>query len=86
MTVTSEQAKRLLSRNIDEILQRKGWSRYRLAKESGISEQTISNIINEAHEPRLSVVATIASTLGVTTNRLILSNREIPENCLAESA
>ena len=86
MTVTSEQAKRLLSRNIDDILHRKGWSRYRLAKESGISEQTISNIINEHHEPRLSVVATIASTLGVTTNRLISGNRENTEKCLAESA
>lgn len=84
--MTSEQAKRLLSRNIDTILQRKGWSRYRLAKESGISEQTISNIINEAHEPRLSVVATIANALGVTTNRLISGSRNIPEKCLAESA
>lgn len=84
--MTSEQAKWLLSHNIESILQRKGWSRYRLAKESGISEQTISNIINQAHEPRLSVVATIANALGVTTNRLISANRGIPQKCLAESA
>lgn len=84
--MTPAEAKRHLSRNIETLLQRKGWSRYRLSKESGISEQTISNIVNEAHEPRASIVATLAKALGVSTNRLIPSNREIPEKTFAESA
>lgn len=86
MYVTSEQAKRILSRNIESVLQRKGWSRYRLAKISGISEATISNIMNEKHEPGLSVIATLATALGVSTNRLISDHREKTEKILAESA
>lgn len=84
--MTSEQAKRILSRNIESVLQRKGWSRYRLAKISGISEATISNIMNEKHEPGLSVIATLATALGVSTNRLISDHREKTEKILAESA
>lgn len=86
MNVTSEQAKRLLSTNIDSILEKKGWSRYRLAKESGISEQTIRNIMSELHEPRLSIVATLANALGVTTNRLLHGHQENSEKCLVRSA
>jgi len=84
--VTSDEAKRLLSTNIDALLKKRGWSRYRLAKESGISEQTISNIMSQLHEPRLSIVATLANALGVTPNRLISGYREISENSLVEVA
>ena len=86
MSVTSIEAKRLLSRNIDAILQRKGWSRYRLAQESGITEATISNIMNETHEPRISVLVTLATAMGVSANRLIAGHREDSEKILAESA
>lgn len=86
MSVTSEQAKRLLSRNIESVLRRKGWSRYRLAKVSGISEATISNIMNEKHEPGLSIIVTLATALGVSANRLISGYREKSQKCMAESA
>lgn len=86
MNLTSEQAKRLLSTNIEALLQKKGWSRYRLAKQSGISEQTIRNIMEQLHEPRLSIVATLANALGVTPNRLISGYRENSENSLVEVA
>lgn len=84
--MTSTQAKRILSRNIDALLRRKGWSRYRLAQESGITEATISNIMNEKHEPRISVLVTLATAMGVSANRLIAGYREESEKILAESA
>ena len=84
--MTSDEAKRLLSTNIEGLLKKRGWSRYRLAKESGISEQTIRNIMERLHEPRLSIVATLANALGVTPNRLISGYREKTENSLVEVA
>ena len=74
MTVTSEHAVEVLSKNINAILSERGWSRYRLAQESGVSEQTIGNICKGLHEPRTSIVVTIANALGVSIDRLVFDH------------
>ena len=43
----------------------KGWTQYRLAKESGLSREMISKLELEIHSPMISTVERICSALGI---------------------
>lgn len=71
MNVTADTAKEVLPRNLAKLLSAKGWSRYRLAQETGMNQMTIGNICNGIHEPSASKLKTIADALGTTTDSLL---------------
>lgn len=76
MIVTSEFAKRVLPLAIERELERLGWSRADLSRRTGITPQTIGNICNGLHEPKASILKTIADALGVTTDQMLCEPRE----------
>ena len=43
----------------------KGWTQYKLAKESGLSREMISKLELEMHSPMISTVERICSALGI---------------------
>lgn len=43
----------------------KGWTQYRLAKESGLSREMIAKLELEMHSPMISTVERICSALGI---------------------
>lgn len=59
--------------NIHERLQRlleeRGWTEYRLAKESDLSESTIANIFRRNATPSFSTLESICSGLGITLSQ-----------------
>lgn len=57
--------------NVNRLLDATGMSRYRLAKNTGESEQTIKSVADGAHNPRVSLVARIADALGVKIDDLL---------------
>ena len=73
-------AAKFIRLNLQSRLDELGWSRYRLAQESGESEQVISNIFCKETVPRIDVLANIAEALGMTVDDLISNpgkNRKI---------
>lgn len=57
---------------IMELLKEKGWSRYRLSKVSGVSEDTISLIIRKMNKDiKLSTVIKIANALDVPIDEIV---------------
>lgn len=72
--VKSENAKRAVATNIGRRLKALGWTRYRLAKATGMSLPTIINICNGANEPSVSKLKTIADALDTTTDSLLEEN------------
>lgn len=84
--MTPENAKTILSKAITLELSRLGWSRYRLAKETGITQATVNNICNGTHEPKASLLKTIADTLGVSADKLLSEPRKLSRKNLAASA
>lgn len=61
--------------HVNRLLDQAGMSRYRLAKITGESEQTIKSVADGAHNPRVSLVGRIAFALGVKIDDLL---RPIP--------
>lgn len=43
----------------------KGWTQYRLAKESGLSREMIAKLELERHSPMIKTVERICSALGI---------------------
>ena len=51
---------------ITELMIRHGWSEYRLAKESGLSQSTISNMFSRNTMPSISTLEVICDAFGIT--------------------
>lgn len=57
---------------MNEIMISKGWSAYRLAKESGLATSIVNEILNgKKKSPSIDTICKIASALGVTVDSLL---------------
>lgn len=63
---------------IEELLKEKGWTKYRLAKESGLPQSTITSLLSgRVKNPSAESLIKIANALGVSTG--VLLGEEDPE-------
>ena len=51
---------------IRQLMNERGWTIYRLAQESGLSQTTISNIFKRNNQPSLPTVNAICDACGIT--------------------
>lgn len=51
---------------IKALCQSRGWTNYRLAKESGITYSTLCTMLNKAYAPSISTLIKICSGFGIT--------------------
>jgi len=59
-----------MTTGIKKCREAKGWSQYRLAKESGVSQGRISEIEAGKGSPSLGTLRALAKALGVTLDEL----------------
>jgi DNA-binding Xre family transcriptional regulator len=57
--------------NVDRILQVKGWTRYRLSKESGVTMSVIYSLGQKESGPTADKLLKIADALGCTVDELV---------------
>ncbi len=50
-------------------LKNRGWTRYRLSKESGLSESTITNIFHRGNTPNIGTLEIICKSVGITLSQ-----------------
>ena len=55
-------------------MQLRGWSEYRLAKESGLSQSTIANIFRRDTLPSIPTLEIICNAFGITLSQFFLDN------------
>ncbi len=53
-------------KRIRELMQERGWSEYRLAIASGLSQSTVANIFNRNTTPSVSTLEAICQGFGIT--------------------
>ena len=51
---------------ISQLLEERGWTEYRLSKESGLAQTTISNIFKRNTEPTIPTLEAICAGFGIT--------------------
>ena len=54
---------------IKNLLDERHWTAYRLAKESGLPQSTISNLFNRCNEPTIPTLEMICKGLGITLSQ-----------------
>lgn len=61
-------------KRIDELMQERQWSDYKLAAESGLSSSTIANIHRRNTVPSISTLESICSAFGITLAQFFSDN------------
>ena len=54
---------------IRELMQERGWSEYRLAIASGLSQSTVANIFNRNTTPSVATLESICTGFGITLSQ-----------------
>lgn len=55
-----------IKEHINELLEDYGWSKYRLAKESGLSSSTIKNMFSRNNDPSFATLEAICRGMNIT--------------------
>lgn len=58
-----------VSKKIKELTAERGWSEYRLVKESGLPTSTVANIFHRDTVPSISTLDTICNSFGITLSQ-----------------
>lgn len=58
-----------IANRINELCEKQGISRYQLSKQCGLSESSISNLINRKSDPQCSTISKICDGFGITMSQ-----------------
>ncbi len=66
-----------INARIRELLNRRGWTPYRLAKECGVSDATIGNIFRRNTVPSMATLEAICRGFGITLSQFFAENDSV---------
>jgi transcriptional regulator with XRE-family HTH domain len=61
---------------IATLQEKRGWSDYRLAKEAGIPQSTLSNLYKRKNSPTISTLEAVCRALGISLSQFFAGARE----------
>lgn len=59
------------------LLNDRGWSEYRLSRESGLSESTIANVFRRNAHPSIPTLEAICKGMGITMSQFFAENEMV---------
>ena len=63
---------------LERHMSKRNWSAYRLRKESGLSQSTVSHIFSNNREPTISTLETICGAFGITMAEFFADDEFVP--------
>jgi len=67
-----------VSERIEQLMHQRSWSVYRLSKESGLSQSTLSHVFRKDSEPTISTLETICRAFGITLGEFFADGESVP--------
>lgn len=65
-----------IANRINELCEKQNISKYQLAKQSGMSESSISNLVNRKSDPQCTTIHRICKGLGITMSQFFSITEE----------
>lgn len=62
---------------LQRLLAKRCWTKYRLSKESGLSESTIANIFKRNTEPNITTLEAVCSGFGITLSQFFAEHEMV---------
>jgi len=62
---------------IKKLMEEKGWTNHRLAKEANLSHSTVTNIFNRNNAPTLLTLESICRAFGITLSQFFAEGNEL---------
>lgn len=63
-------------KRIKQLMEERGWTDYRLAKESGLSHSTVTNMFNRNNAPTLPTLEAVCRAFGITLAQFFSEGNE----------
>lgn len=63
---------------VKRLMEQRGWSVYRLGKESGLAQSTLSHVFRKDSEPTISTLETICKAFGMTMGEFFADGELMP--------
>ena len=63
---------------ITQLMEQRGWSAYRLCKESGLAQSTIAHIFSNGSEPTISTLEVVCKGFGITLGEFFAEGEFVP--------
>lgn len=60
-----------IEENINRLIEKKNWTLYRLAKESGVSPSVLYELSNKKYGPNIEILIKFADALGTTVDEIV---------------
>ena len=65
---------------IIKLKEEKGWSMYKLAEESMLTQSTLSNMFTRRSDPSISTLSKICNAFGITMSEFFMESNTAPES------
>ena len=56
-------------KHIKDLMEERGWTNYRLGKEAGLSQSTITNLFNRNNAPTIPTLEAVCRAFGITLSQ-----------------
>ena len=66
-----------VKKKLRDLLDAKGWTSYRLAKESGLSQSTIINVYKRSSVPSIDTLEAICKGFGITLSQFFAEDKMV---------
>ncbi len=61
-------------KRIQELMEERNWTEYKLAKESNLSQSTISNLFHRNNTPSIPTIEAICGAFGITLSQFFIDS------------
>lgn len=58
-----------VKKRIESLMEQRGWTVYRLGKESGLAQSTLAHVFREDSAPTIATLESICSAFGITLSQ-----------------
>ena len=73
-----------VNRKIEKLRFQRGWSMYELAQEAGITQSTLSSMIQRGNPPKLETLSCICDAFGITLAQFFMEDETLEVLCQEE--